>query len=110
MKTKELREMTVEELATRSRELRKEALNLRIQQASGQLENPSRLKDLRREVARIETIISERRLGLTGRRKQGGAEAKAPAAKPAAAVKKPAAKKAPAKKAAATKAAKAATE
>jgi large subunit ribosomal protein L29 len=113
MKTKELREMTVEELATRTRELRKEALNLRIQQASGQLENPSRLKDLGREVARIETIISERRLGLTGRRKQGNVGAKAPktpTAKAAAEVKKPAAKKAPAKKAAAKKAAKAATE
>lgn len=60
MKIKELREMTVEELSARGRELRQEMLNLRVQQGSGQLENPARLSILRREVARIETIISQR--------------------------------------------------
>jgi len=60
MKTKELRELTVEELSARSRELRQEMLNLRVQQGSGQLENPARLSLLRREVARIQTIITER--------------------------------------------------
>ncbi len=60
MKTKELRELSVDELNNRRRELRQEMLNLRIQQQSGQLENPSRIKSLRREVARIETIITDR--------------------------------------------------
>lgn len=60
MKIKELREQAVEELNTRARELKMEALNLRMQQQSGQLENPARLKLIRREVARIETILSER--------------------------------------------------
>lgn len=60
MKTKELRELTVEELGARRRELRQEMLNLRVQQQIGQLENPVRLRLLRREVARIETLISER--------------------------------------------------
>lgn len=60
MKIKELREMTVEELGARRRELRQEMLNLRVQQQIGQLENPTRLKHLRREVARIETIVTER--------------------------------------------------
>lgn len=60
MKIKELRESTVEELSARRRELKQEALNLRIQQQSGQLENPARLKLIRREIARIETIITER--------------------------------------------------
>lgn len=60
MKIKELREMTVEELGARRRELRQEMLNLRVQQQIGQLENPTRLKLLRREVARIETIVTER--------------------------------------------------
>jgi large subunit ribosomal protein L29 len=60
MKTKELRESTVEELSSRRRELKQEALNLRVQQQSGQIENPSRLRLIRREVARIETIITER--------------------------------------------------
>lgn len=60
MKIKELREQTVEELNSRARELKMEALNLRLQQQSGQLENPARLKLIRREVARIETILVER--------------------------------------------------
>lgn len=60
MKTKELRELSVEELNARRRELRQEMLNLRVQQQSGQLENPARLSVLRREVARIETIVTER--------------------------------------------------
>jgi large subunit ribosomal protein L29 len=60
MKIKELREMTVEELGARRRELRQEMLNLRVQQQIGQLENPTRIKHLRREVARIETIVTER--------------------------------------------------
>ena len=60
MKIKELREMSVEELGARRRELRQEMLNLRVQQQIGQLENPSRIQTLRREVARIETIVTER--------------------------------------------------
>ena len=60
MKIKELREMSVEELGARRRELRQEMLNLRVQQQSGQLENPARLNTLRREVARIQTIVSQR--------------------------------------------------
>lgn len=60
MKTKELRELSVEELNARRRELRQEMLNLRVQQQSGQLENPARLHLLRREVARIQTIVTER--------------------------------------------------
>jgi len=60
MKIKELREQTVEELNRRARELKMESLNLRLQQQSGQIENPARLKLIRREVARIETILVER--------------------------------------------------
>jgi small subunit ribosomal protein S17 len=60
MKIKELRESSVEELSARRRELKQEALNLRIQQQSGQLENPARLTQIRKEIARIETIITER--------------------------------------------------
>jgi large subunit ribosomal protein L29 len=60
MKIKELREMSVQELGARKLELRQEMLNLRVQQQIGQLENPSRIRTLRREVARIETLISQR--------------------------------------------------
>lgn len=60
-KTQELRELSVDELATRRREHKEEALNLRVQKESGQLENPARLRELRREVARIETVLTEKR-------------------------------------------------
>ena len=60
MKIKEIRELSTDELSGRKRELRQEVFNLRMQQASGQMERPSRLKDIRKEVARIETILSER--------------------------------------------------
>jgi large subunit ribosomal protein L29 len=60
MKIKEIIEMTTEELLTKKRDLRQESLHLRLQQQSGQLEQPSRLRLLRRDVARIETILSQR--------------------------------------------------
>ena len=60
MKIKEIIEMTTDELLTKKRDLRQESLHLRLQQQSGQLEQPSRLRLLRRDVARIETVLSER--------------------------------------------------
>lgn len=60
MKFKELAEMTSDELLTKKRDLRQENLHLRLQQQSGQLEQPSRLQLLRRDVARIETILTQR--------------------------------------------------
>jgi large subunit ribosomal protein L29 len=65
MKIKELRELTVDELGARRNELKQEIVNLRIQAQVGQLENPSRVKSIRREVARIETLISARRLAIS---------------------------------------------
>jgi large subunit ribosomal protein L29 len=61
MKTNELRELSVKELVGRKRELKDELFHLRIQQAGGQLEKPSQLRTLRKEVARVETILSERK-------------------------------------------------
>ena len=58
MKTPELKDMTVTELAAKGRDLRQEMFNLRLQQASSQLEKPARLRTLRRDIARIETQIS----------------------------------------------------
>ncbi len=60
---KNLSELTVEELTARRRELKEESLMLRVQKEAGQLENPARLRTLRREVARIETVLSARRVG-----------------------------------------------
>jgi large subunit ribosomal protein L29 len=60
MKMKEIIELTTDELLTRRRDLRQERLHLRLQQQSGQLEQPSRLRLLRRDLARIETLLSQR--------------------------------------------------
>lgn len=60
-KAKELRELTTEELQRQLLELKQEALNLRLQQATGQLENSARIRIVRRETARVMTILSERR-------------------------------------------------
>ena len=60
MKFKEISEMSSEELATKKRDIRQESLHLRLQQQSGQLEQPSRLRLLRRQVAQIETALSKR--------------------------------------------------
>jgi large subunit ribosomal protein L29 len=60
MKFKEIQELSSDELATKKRDLRQESLHLRLQQQSGQLEQPSRLRLLRREVARIETVRTQR--------------------------------------------------
>ena len=59
MKIKEIREKSVEDLADARRSMKQETFNLRIQQKSGQLENPARIKVLRRSIARIETVLTE---------------------------------------------------
>ena len=60
MKFKDILEMHTDELLTKKRDLRQESLHLRLQQMSGQLEQPSRLRLLRREVARVETVLTQR--------------------------------------------------
>ena len=61
MKMSELKDLTATELSAKSRDLRTEMFNLRLQQASSQLEKPARLNTIRRDIARIETKISELR-------------------------------------------------
>ena len=61
MKTPELKDLTLVELTAKGRDLRQELFNLRLQQASAQLEKPARLRMLRRDIARIETRISHLR-------------------------------------------------
>lgn len=56
MKMNDLKEMTSEELLQQLDEIKKERFNLKLQQVSGQLENSARIKELRRNVARIRTI------------------------------------------------------
>ncbi|MFZ0918156.1 MAG: 50S ribosomal protein L29 [Candidatus Udaeobacter sp.] len=57
---KEITELSMDELLTKRRDLRQESLHLRLQQQSGQLEQSSRLRLLRRDVARLETVMSQR--------------------------------------------------
>ena len=61
MKIAEMKDMTLTELTAKGRDLRQEMFNLRLQQASSQLEKPARLRVLRRDIARIETRISQLR-------------------------------------------------
>ena len=60
MKAKELHELTNDELNTKLGELKTELFNLRFQHATGQLTNPMRLKECKREIARVKTLINAR--------------------------------------------------
>jgi large subunit ribosomal protein L29 len=62
MKNTEIRELSPEELESRRRELKKEIFHLRLQQQSGQLEKPSQIRSLRREIARIATVATQKRV------------------------------------------------
>lgn len=61
----ELRELNAEELKTRLTEAKEELFNLRFQAATGQLTNNRRLRTVKRDIARIYTVVRERELGLS---------------------------------------------
>ena len=65
LKPAELRELSGEELVVRLREAKAELFNLRVQGATGQLDNNKRLQVIRKDIARIYTIMRERELGLS---------------------------------------------
>jgi large subunit ribosomal protein L29 len=62
MKTRarELRDLSDEELQAKAAELKKELFNLRVQQAMGQIENPMRLRTLRKDIAKAKTVLKEK--------------------------------------------------
>jgi len=62
MKVKEIRELTTKEINEKIVSAKEELFNLRFQQATGALEKPSRIKELRHEVARCKTVLREREL------------------------------------------------
>ena len=64
MKTNEIRKMSDAELQTKLKELKTELFNLRFQLATGQLENPMRIKGVKQDIARIKTIVTERELNI----------------------------------------------
>ncbi|MCD5390355.1 50S ribosomal protein L29 [candidate division NPL-UPA2 bacterium] len=63
MKASELYQLTLEELAQKETDFRKELFNLRLQRVTGKLENPSRAREIRKTIARIKTIINGKRKG-----------------------------------------------
>jgi len=61
MKVSELRDVTVDELQKKEQDMRKELFNLRFQQATGEIENPMRLRALKKNIARILTVMTEKK-------------------------------------------------
>lgn len=61
LKIKDLRAMTIDELASKLIELKKEQFNLRVQQSTGQLQNSAVIRTVRRDIAKINTLIAERK-------------------------------------------------
>ena len=59
MKTSEIRDLSLEEMHRKVSELKEELFNLRFQHEIGQLENPQRMKQTKRDIARLKTIIAE---------------------------------------------------
>jgi len=64
MKIKEMRDMTQVELSGKLRELKEEMFNLRFQNATNQLENPMRIVAVRKDIAKVMTVLKEQELGL----------------------------------------------
>ena len=60
MEAKEFREMTVEELSAKRRELKEQKFHLRLSRAAGRLESPMKMRQARRDLARLETILREK--------------------------------------------------
>jgi len=63
MELQDMRNLTVDELNQNEKDLRKELFNLRYQLLSGRIENPQRIKGARREIARIKTVLCEKKQG-----------------------------------------------
>ena len=61
LKIKDLRAMTIDELAGKLLELKKEQFNLRVQQSTGQFQNTAVIRNVRRDIAKINTLIAERK-------------------------------------------------
>ena len=62
MKAKEVQELSTDELTSKLDSLKDELFKLRFQHATGQLENPARIRDVRRSIARVQTVLHERQL------------------------------------------------
>jgi large subunit ribosomal protein L29 len=69
MKVNEIRNLTTDEIIAKIKESKEELFNLRFQQATGNLDKPSKIKDLRHTVARLKTVLREREIEEQGKAK-----------------------------------------
>ena len=69
MKVNEIRNLTTDEIIAKIKESKEELFNLRFQQATGNLDKPSKIKDLRHTVARLKTVLREREIEEAGKAK-----------------------------------------
>ena len=67
MKVNEIRNLTTDEINTKIKESKEELFNLRFQQATGNLDKPSKIKELRHTVARLKTVLREREIEEQGK-------------------------------------------
>ena len=75
MKASEIRDLTLDQLDDELVKLKREQFNLRFQAASGQLDNTARVRQVRRDIARIKTIARQKKAGGAGHKQQAAAEA-----------------------------------
>jgi large subunit ribosomal protein L29 len=68
MKAEEVRSLSADQLEEKLGELKKEQFNLRFQRATGQLENTSRVRTVRRDIARVRTVANQRRSGADSKK------------------------------------------
>ncbi len=61
MKASELRDNTIEELEKKEQDMRRELFNLRFQQATGEIENPMRIRAIKKDIARVLTVVTEKK-------------------------------------------------
>ncbi len=64
MKIQEIRDLSVQELETKIKDLKEELFNLRFQNATNQLENPMRISSVKKDIARVKTVLKEKELGI----------------------------------------------
>ncbi|MFD2680991.1 50S ribosomal protein L29 [Bacillus seohaeanensis] len=67
MKSNEIRDLTTAEIEQKAKSLKEELFNLRFQLATGQLENTARIREVRKAIARMKTVIREREIGINNR-------------------------------------------
>ncbi|AOM84551.1 50S ribosomal protein L29 [Salisediminibacterium beveridgei] len=65
MKANDIRNLTTAEIEQKSKTLKEELFNLRFQLATGQLDNPARIREVKKSIARAKTVLRERELGIT---------------------------------------------